>query len=96
MAKKGSVNPLNVLEIRRVGFCPPYFESVTLAPGYNLAKAIDEWIYDNLSGRYFIGNALEICQDNNKPFTQRIKIGFENPSELSYFVLACPILKYSK
>jgi len=70
MVKKDSVNPLNVLDARRVDFCPPYFESTTISPTYNLAKALDEWIYENLSGRYYIGNAVDL--DGARPFKSKI------------------------
>lgn len=91
MIKRGQVNPLNVLKVRRVEFCPPYFETVQIDPAYNLARAVDEWIFYNLSGRYFIGTSVDARDGAIK---QKIKIGFEKPSELSYFMLACPLLKY--
>lgn len=93
MAKTG-VNPLNVHHARRVDFCPPYFEFITITPSYSLNKTLDEWIYENTSSRYYIGNTVEASEGT--PFKQKIKIGFENPSELSFFMLACPLLKYSK
>lgn len=94
MAKKDSVNPLNVLEVRRVEFCPPYFESITISPTYNLARALNDWIYENLSGRYYIGQTVDI--GDSQGTKQKIKVGFENPTEMSFFMLACPILKYNK
>ena len=32
MLKHQEVNPLNVHQIRRVGFCPPHFEQVIFEP----------------------------------------------------------------
>ena len=93
MLNKGKINPLNVIEVRRVEFCPPYFETVVINPSYNLNVAIDDWIYNNLSGRYYIGQSIEESSGSTG-FRQKLKIGFENPSELSYFMLACPHLKY--
>jgi len=89
---KKKINPLNVLKARRVEFCPPYFETTYIDPGYNIAKAIDEWIFYNTSGRYFIGSSV----DHTGPLKQKIKIGFEKSSEMSYFMLACPLLKYNR
>jgi len=94
MGKKDNVNPLNVLDARRVDFCPPYFDSISISPAYNLSKALDECIYENLSGRYYIGHTVDL--ESTKPFKSKIKIGFENPTEMSFFMLACPILKYNK
>jgi hypothetical protein len=94
MGKKDNVNPLNVLDARRVDFCPPYFDSISISPAYNLSKALDEWIYENLSGRYYIGHTVDL--ESTRPFKSKIKIGFENPTEMSFFMLACPILKYNK
>ncbi len=94
MVKKNKINPLNVLEVRRVEFCPPYFETIVINPTYNLSKALEEWIYENCSSRFYVGNTIELGEST--PFKQKIKIGFENPSELSYFMIACPLLKYNR
>jgi hypothetical protein len=66
---------------------------VAIETGYNIAKAIDEWIFYNTSGRYFVGKIVE-CDEG--PIRQKIKIGFEKSSEMSYFMLACPHLKYNR
>ncbi len=94
MVKRNKINPLNVLEARRVDFCPPYFETIVINPTYNLSKALEEWIYENCSSRYYVGNTVELGESTS--FKQKIKIGFENPSELSYFMIACPLLKYNR
>jgi hypothetical protein len=90
--KNNKINPLNVVDIRRVEYCPPYFETVEISPNYNLLRALNDWIFENMSGRYYIANTAAYVENN--PIKQKIKIGFENPSELSYFMLACPHLKY--
>jgi hypothetical protein len=95
--REKTINPLNVLKIRKVEFCPPYFETITIELTYNLSKALNEWIFDNLSGRYYIGDSIGL-QDNDfdKKIHRKIKVGFENSKEMSYFMLACPLLKYNK
>jgi len=91
--KKGKINPLEVFEVRRVSFCPSYFESVNIKTRYNLSDAIVNWIEDNLSGRYYMGKTVSLDEENAiRPY---IKIAFEKESELSYFMLACPHLKYN-
>jgi hypothetical protein len=87
------INPLNVLDVREVRDPPPYFHYVTLNLKYNIITPIREWIYDNLKYRYYIGETL-VIEDNQ--FQVRIKIGFEEPKEASFFLLACSLLKYSE
>jgi len=89
---KKKINPLNVFEARRVSFCPPHFEIITIEKTYNIEDAISEWISKNCTGRFFIGPTIEL--DSNNKIVTKLKIGFENIKEISYFMLACPLLKY--
>mgnify|MGYP000865462062 CR=1 FL=1 len=93
MIGKKKINPLNVLDIRKVEFCPPYFETAVIDPSYNIHVAIDDWIYSNCSGRYYIGTTVEENESHNG-IKRKLKIGFEESKELTYFMLACPYLKY--
>jgi hypothetical protein len=94
MSKTAKVNPLDVFDLRRVDFCPPFYNTVNIDPGYNLVNALDEWIYQNLSGRYYIGPCVDLDNDGN--IKKRVKVGFETEREMSFFMLACPFLKYTK
>lgn len=87
------INPYDVLQIRRVDFCPPHFATANFARRYNLEEAIDMWIQQNLKGRFFIGQNVEL--DDNNSYKNVYTIGFEEQKELSYFMLACPHLKYN-
>tara|TARA_B110000503_G_scaffold120062_1_gene182401 strand:+ start:164 stop:439 length:276 start_codon:yes stop_codon:yes gene_type:complete len=89
---KKRINPLNVFEARRVSFCPPHFEIITIEKTYNIDTAMSEWINENCKGRFFIGPTVELNSDNK--IVTKLKIGFENSKEMSYFMLACPLLKY--
>ena len=91
MSKTLQPNPLNVFDIRKVDFCPPYFETSSFGLTYNLQESIERWVEDHLKGRYFIGKCVSLI-DNRIQTT--IKVGFEEPKEMSYFMLACPHLKY--
>tara|TARA_R110000851_G_scaffold149970_2_gene290706 strand:+ start:5447 stop:5710 length:264 start_codon:yes stop_codon:yes gene_type:complete len=82
-------NPLNVFNLRTLTIPAPHFEYCTIPMTYNLLDAITNWVKDNLKGRYYIGPAIDLDQ---RPV---LKIGFEEPKELSYFMLACPLLKYN-
>ena len=85
------INPLNVLEAREVLDPPPHFEYVFIDLRYNIVSTLKDWIYENLKYRFYIGESLQL--DNNH-FAVRLKIGFEEPREASFFLLACPLLKY--
>lgn len=88
-------NPLDILRLRRVKFCPPTFATTDVARRYNLERAICEWIEDHLSGRYFFGQNVGLKEDDQMHSIQSVyTVGFESKKELSFFLLACPHLKY--
>tara|TARA_B100000780_G_C21048543_1_gene420971 strand:- start:571 stop:852 length:282 start_codon:yes stop_codon:yes gene_type:complete len=93
MIKNKKPNPLNVFRIRKVKAAVPYFEYVNLPVAYNLEDAISTWIYINLKNRYYIGRKLTLDHDNK--LNQIITVGFEENRDMSYFMLACPHLKYT-
>jgi hypothetical protein len=87
-------NPLDVLDLRRVDYCPPHFSTANVVKRYNLENAICEWIEHHLKGRYYFGSNVELNKTNNT-IEGNYTVGFENAKELSYFMLACPHLKYN-
>lgn len=86
-------NPLNVLDIRELNFCPKHFETITLhQPGWRIDHVIGEcrrWIYNNLNGRFCVVSDLGIV-DNRMEIVY--KIGFEEPGESTIFSLGCSVL----
>lgn len=86
------INPLNVLDCREVQDPPPYFTYTVLNLRFNLTKSVRDWILLNLKHRFYIGESLGLV-DNQLEVS--IKIGFEEPKEASFFLIACPLLKYS-
>ena len=88
--KNGKVNLLNALGVRKCSF-PVHHFTYTNLPKYNpvYVNGIDQWIYNNLNGRYYIGQYLSLV-DNSLVFVTRV--GFEQEKELSFFKLACPLL----
>ncbi len=84
--KHGTVNPLNACGVRRVQFPAVHF-SFTILPKYSLpfVNKVDAWIYQNLNGRFYIGQAVAI-EGGSTAFVTRI--GFESEKELSFFKLA--------
>jgi hypothetical protein len=59
---------------------------------YNTQKNIHEWINLNLKNRFYICESLVL---ENNQFVTKLRIGFEEPKEASFFLIACPHLKYS-
>lgn len=93
MTKVKEPNPLNFYDARQLKVLPPHFESIVIDMKiYNMEKTIVKWINQNLKGRFFIGNVISLSSSNQ--YQSGIRVGFENPKELSYFTLACPYLKY--
>jgi len=92
LEKTGQPNALNFFDIRQTKVAPPHFEYITLKQNYNLDDAIAKWIVKNLKGRFFIGKRVALDKEN--AVTTLVNLGFEDPKELSYFMLACPLLKY--
>ena len=84
-------NPLNIFKIRQLEKPPVHFEYVTIPMSYNLEHAIAKWIELNMKHRFYIGKTLDLREDK---VSILLKVGFEEPKELSYFTLACPHLKY--
>jgi hypothetical protein len=91
MIKNKELNALDYYGMRRMLVCPPHFEVTSTQTMYNLEDSITRWIKDNLRGRFYVGKSVEIRNGSVEPI---IKIGFEEPKEASYFMLACPHLKY--
>tara|TARA_A100000164_G_C21189290_1_gene444254 strand:+ start:138 stop:419 length:282 start_codon:yes stop_codon:yes gene_type:complete len=93
MIKNKKPNPLNVFNIRKVKSAVPNFEYINLPSNYNLEDSLDKWIINNLRNRYYIGREVKL--DNDNKMNQVITVGFEETRDLSYFMLACPHLKYT-
>jgi hypothetical protein len=85
--KNGKPNPLNFLDLRRVHFPAHHFHYVDLEKySPSVLKKTDSWIYNNLNGRYYIGQG--ICLDSSNSISYVTKIGFEQEKELSFFLLS--------
>jgi hypothetical protein len=80
MLKNGTINPLNVYNLRKLDFCPPHFEKVYFNQISNDRNIID-WIFENLEGRFYIDVDLTNSEVGS------MCVAFEIPSESSYFLL---------
>ena len=90
---KDKPNALNFFGIRKVKVPPKHFDYIILPQKYNLESSLNNWIISNLKGRYYIDTTLGIGAESG--LDTKIKVGFEDAKELSYFTLACPLLKYN-
>jgi len=85
--KNGKPNPLNLLGLRRVQFPAHHFHYTML--GYKLpdkTQSINDWIYHNLNGRYYLGTKLSL--DDTNSIRYATNLGFEEEKELSFFLLS--------
>jgi len=85
MIKTFQVNPLNVHNQRVLEFCPPHFYVVDFDLSCS-AKKISDWIYENLSGRFYFGEVIVYDQQKSLTNIQR-RAAFEIHSEATYFAL---------
>lgn len=92
MIKQQNIKPLDILEARQLQFSPPHFEYVDIPLKYNLEDSLIKWIKKNLKKRFYVGKNIKLSENNRKIL---LTVSFEDSKELSYFMLACPHLKYN-
>ncbi len=80
MLKHGEINPLNVLGLRQMDHCPPHFYRVLISLSCREKNIID-WVYENLQGRFWAGQAYDDSSST------KFCVAFEIQSEASYFSL---------
>jgi hypothetical protein len=86
---RGRVNPLNVINFRKLRHIPPHFARMT-ARNLQHIDLIDNWIYHNLESRYCV--RIGFVLDHSRKLTEVCEIGVEEPKELSMLSLSCPYL----
>jgi hypothetical protein len=92
MISDKKINPLEVFNVRQVTCAPPHFEYINLPMTYNLEQSISKWVKNNLKHRFYVGRNVSLDKDNK--LIQVLTVGFEENKDMSYFMLACPHLKY--
>jgi hypothetical protein len=86
-----TINPLNVLGIRKLKFIPAHFAKINIQSyEYSNIQKIDNWIYTCLNGRYSISRSFKKIDGIA---AELFNIGFEDPTEVSIFYLSCPYYK---
>lgn len=86
MLKHNEVNPLTVFGLRSVDHCPPHFTRVEFDLKTS-EKAISDWIWANLSGRFYYGDWYSNSDIVNGGVSFNKCVAFEIPAEASYFAL---------
>jgi len=86
---RGTVNPLNVLGVRKLNFIPIHFAR-TFTSNTKEMNNIEDWIYTNLNSRYCIKKNHKL-DDSNK-LIEICEIGIEDPKEITMLSLSCPYL----
>ena len=84
MLKHNEVNPLAVFGLRRTEHLPPHFTVIEFELRVS-EKAISDWIWENLDGRFYLGDDYSETESGN--ISMRKVVGFEQPGESSYFSL---------
>lgn len=84
MLKYGEANPLAVFGLRQLDHCPPHFTRLE----FNIKttdKIITDWIWTNLSGRFWFGDFYSKTDSGSVTFQKCA--AFEIPGEASMFAL---------
>lgn len=87
--KRGEVNPLGLLGLRKLNFIPDHFAKITVEKRIEI-KSVERWIESNLNSRYAIKSKITL-NDQNK-FVIVLEIGLEDPKEISILSLGCQYL----
>jgi hypothetical protein len=84
MLKYGEANPLAVFGLRELEHNPPHFTAVDFELKTS-DKVVSDWIWTNLTGRFYYGDYYYKDADNHVQLTKRAS--FELPGEASMFAL---------
>lgn len=85
------INPLDVLNQRIVKTNPPHFSSFKIDENNYYIDDIKNWVLDNLKGRFSIFRLPSIGNDGK--LKNSVFVSFEEETELTFFMLACPFLR---
>ena len=84
MLKYNQPNPLNVFGLRQLEHNPPHFTNISFDIRVN-QKQITDWIWENLQGRFWIGDSYSSNESGTITFQK--SVSFEHAAEASYFSL---------
>jgi hypothetical protein len=84
---RGEINPLNVLNYRKIEFIPEHFSKLVVTK-YLEITSVETWILKHLNSRYAI-KRQHIINDKNKIVDVYV-IAIEDAKELTMLTLGCP------
>jgi len=87
--KRGTINPLNVFNLRKLNWMPKHFSKASVVHFIDI-KELENWIEYNLESRYFLKKSVFITDKNR--FSEHLIIGVEDPKELTYLMIGCSLL----
>jgi hypothetical protein len=90
---RNEVNPLSVLNVRRLKFIPKHFTKISLDILTDI-KILNRWINYNLNSRYAIKKTITV--DHNNKMIEMIEVGIEDSREITMLTLGCPYIHKTK
>jgi hypothetical protein len=87
--KRGIINPLNALNLRKLNWMPKHFSKAYIDQFIDI-KELENWIEFNLESRYFLKNSIFITDKNR--ISEHLIIGVEDPKELTFLMIGCSFL----
>ena len=90
---KGKLNPLTLLNQRKLTFIPEHFTKIKVNRNVNI-KLIEQWINYNLNSRYAI--KISYIFDEKNKLCEIYEIALEEPKELTLLSLGCTHLHKKK
>lgn len=91
MTNKIKINPLDVLQRRRLNSLLPHLHVIPIQ--YMGKYPIKQWVDEKLKGRYYLNENISVKAD--KKIEVEEVIAFEDPREATIFLLSCPHLAKS-
>jgi len=85
LLKHGEINPLNLFGLRETEHCPPHFQQIVFDSKV-ADKQIRDWIYENLSERFWLGDLYTVDADTNRIELKKC-VAFESHAEARFFAL---------
>ena len=90
---RGKLNPLNLVNVRKLTFIPEHFGKITVVRKVHI-KLVDQWINYHLNSRYVIKRTYTV--DQNNKLVEVFEIALEDPKELTMLTLGCKYIHEEK
>lgn len=88
--KRGELNPLGVLNLRKLDWIPEHFTRVIIDHQFIDIRLLEQWIEYNLNSRYGIRKIMSV--NSGKKLVDCLEIGIEDSKEVSMLMLSCPLI----